>query len=88
MSSAGDAIGLAIIGAQQTATLAMIAGTKKGQVVDGVQLQLARAKAEGNVISQAIQVAVAGRPRIFVGTSPAPNPTQFQEGDIYLLREA
>jgi hypothetical protein len=89
MSANGDAIGLGILTGQTAATNQFIA-MKRGQPLtpaDNAQLQMLRAKAEGNAIDAGIQAVLVSRPRVFIGTDPNPNPTSFKEGDIYFLRE-
>lgn len=89
MSAAGDALGQGMNAGQAAMRDAFIAAHPPGSkpaptAADFAALTLAIDKARGN----AVEVAIEARgPRIFVGTSPTPDPTQFQEGDIYFLRE-
>ena len=89
MSIAGDALGTAMnveTAAERTAfTTAHPPGSKPvPSTADFTALALAIDQARGNAVEAAIE---ARGPRIFIGTNPTPDPTQFQEGDIYFLRE-
>ena len=97
MSTTGDALGTAINTAQNAIRLAFRtahpAGVKPLPTVDELTaLLLSLDKAKGNAIETVVQLdiseSLAHRPRIFVGTDPQPDPGQFQNGDIYFLREA
>ena len=83
MSAAGDNLGAAIVVAQKAVRQAFVV-PKVPTLADSARLVLLMAQAEGNAIAEAI---ASGR-RIFSGTNPNPNPAQFQDGDIYFIREA
>ena len=90
MSANGDMIGTSLISGRAAAQVAFSVATHGQKLTPALiaQEQLALVKSDGAVIDSAIQSAVAARGgRIFVGTDPHPDPTQFQNGDIYFLRE-
>ena len=94
MSTNGDALGVEINTEQNAVRQAFRTAHPPGAKAtadDIVALILALDKAKGNAIEtfvhSDIDDSLTRRPRIFIGTDPHPDPGQFQNGDIYFLRE-
>jgi hypothetical protein len=89
-SPAGNAIATRMSELLQTALSAFVAGLNGRKILTLAEISTRQSlvnQTHGQAVDEAIAAGLANRPRIFVGTSPEPNPALFQEGDIYFQRE-
>jgi hypothetical protein len=90
MSAAGNAIADRISELLRTSLAAFVAGLNGRKVMTPAELAARQAlvtQSHGEAVAEHVAAGLVNRPRIFVGTDPEPNPSLFQEGDIYFQRE-